>query len=83
MMRRYVEAERVRLGEDGAGGRPARVVEAIYLGQRVVVMAPRPSRVVATYDVPLAHPRTIEMRTGPEMAHLRNEIWDLVRGGVA
>ena len=58
------------------------IEEAIYLGQRVVVMAPRPSRVVATYDVPLAHPRTIEMRTGPEMAHLRNEIWDLVRGGV-
>ncbi len=58
------------------------IEEAIYLGQRVVVMAPRPSRVVATYDVHLDHPRTAEMRTAPETAHLRNEIWNLVRGGV-
>ncbi len=58
------------------------IEEAIYLGQRVVVMAPRPSRVIATYDVHLDHPRTAEMRTAPETAHLRNEIWNLVRGGV-
>ncbi len=58
------------------------IEEAIYLGQRVVVMAPRPSRVVAAFDVPLPHPRTADMRTGPVMAELRGKIWDLVRGGI-
>ncbi|MGP8264917.1 MAG: ABC transporter ATP-binding protein [Beijerinckiaceae bacterium] len=57
------------------------IEEAIYLGHRVVVMSPRPSTVLKTFDVPLPFPRTREMRTGPVAAKLRAEIWDLVRGG--
>ena len=33
------------------------VEEAVYLGDRVVVMAPRPGRIRRTVPVPLAHPR--------------------------
>lgn len=59
------------------------IEEAIYLGHRVAVMSPRPGRVLRIFDVPLAFPRTREMRIGPVAAELRREIWNLVRGEVA
>ena len=44
------------------------VFESVYLSSRVVVMAPRPGRVIA--DIPLDenYPRTDEYRTTPEYA---------------
>jgi sulfonate transport system ATP-binding protein len=33
------------------------VEEAVYLGDKVVVMEPRPGRIRRTVPVPLAHPR--------------------------
>ena len=59
------------------------IEEAIYLGQRVIVMSPRPSKVLQVFDVPLPLPRTPEMRTGSVAAKLRAQIWALVRGGEA
>lgn len=56
------------------------IEEAIYLGQSVAVMSPRPGKVLRIFDVPLPFPRTPEMRTGPVAAELRREIWNLVRG---
>ena len=47
------------------------VDEAVYLGDRVVVMAPRPGRIARIFDVPLARPRE---RTDPALALLRNEV---------
>ncbi|MBN9428277.1 MAG: ABC transporter ATP-binding protein [Burkholderiales bacterium] len=58
------------------------IEEAIYLGHRVVVMSPRPSRVLKIFDVPLPFPRTREMRTSSIATELRSEIWNLVREGV-
>lgn len=51
------------------------VDEAVYLANRVVVMSPRPGRITQVIDVPLAYPRTEEMRLSPEFAELRARVW--------
>ena len=41
------------------------VEEAIYLGQRIVLMAPRPGRIDTVYDVPLPAQRNQDMKLAP------------------
>jgi NitT/TauT family transport system ATP-binding protein len=55
------------------------VEEAIYLGNRVVLMAPRPGRIDSIYDVLLAHKRDPEMRLSPEFTALKREILMRIR----
>ncbi|HEX7589198.1 MAG TPA: ABC transporter ATP-binding protein [Anaerolineae bacterium] len=54
------------------------IEEAVYLGQRVVIVSPRPGRIVREVPVALPYPRTIEMRTGAVVAQARQEIWKIV-----
>jgi NitT/TauT family transport system ATP-binding protein len=56
------------------------IEEAIFLGHQVVVMSPRPTKILKTFDVPLPFPRTTEMRGDPTLAQLRLQIWDLLKG---
>jgi NitT/TauT family transport system ATP-binding protein len=56
------------------------IEEAIFLGHQVVVMSPRPTKILKTFDVPLPFPRTPEMRGDPAVAQLRLQIWDLLKG---
>ena len=55
------------------------VEEAIYLGHRVVLMAPRPGRIDTIYDVPLPAERNPEMKLAPEFSALKREILARIR----
>ena len=47
------------------------VEEAVYLGDRVVIMQPRPGRIKRIVDVPLTRPRD---RTGQEFIRIKDDI---------
>ncbi len=55
------------------------VDEAIYLGQRIVLMAPRPGRIDTIYDVPLPSERHQDMKLAPEFLALKKEILERIR----
>ncbi len=55
------------------------VEEAIYLGQRVVVMAPRPGRIDSIYTVPLPEKREQDMKHVPEFLALKKQILARIR----
>ncbi len=55
------------------------VEEAIYLGGRVVLMAPRPGRIDFIYDVPLPAQRNQDMKLSPEFTALKREILGRIR----
>jgi NitT/TauT family transport system ATP-binding protein len=55
------------------------VEEAVFLGQRVVVLASDPGRVVADIPVPLPGDRDLATRRDPGFLALRSEAEDLVR----
>jgi NitT/TauT family transport system ATP-binding protein len=52
------------------------VREAARLGDRIVVLSPRPGRVTATFDVDIPHPRRIE---APDVAALAVEVTESLR----
>jgi NitT/TauT family transport system ATP-binding protein len=54
------------------------VDEAVYLANRVVVMAARPGRLLRVIPVDLPRPRTEDIRLSPEFAAVRNEVWRAV-----
>jgi NitT/TauT family transport system ATP-binding protein len=54
--------------------------EALLLGDRVVVLGPRPGRVHRDVEVPIPRPRTaLRMRGHPAYPGLRGEIWEALR----
>jgi NitT/TauT family transport system ATP-binding protein len=55
------------------------VEEAIYLGHRVVLMAPRPGRIDSIHPVPLPARRTQDMKLAPEFLALKKTILDRIR----
>ncbi len=54
------------------------VDEAVYLANRVVVMAARPGRIHSIIDVDLPYPRTEDIRLTDEFTALRNQVWNAV-----
>src|SRR5919204_3144849 len=50
------------------------VTEAAFLASRVLVMSPRPGRIVAEIDVPFDYPRQPELRFDPEFATVAGQI---------
>ena len=56
------------------------IEEAVFLGERVVVMSSRPGRVAATIDIDLGERSTDEdIRSTPHFAEYRHHIWSLLR----
>jgi len=55
------------------------VEEAIYLGQRVVLMAPRPGRIDSTYEVPLPSSRAVEMKHSAQFLALKSQVVERIR----
>jgi ABC-type nitrate/sulfonate/bicarbonate transport system ATPase subunit len=56
--------------------------ESIFLSDRIYVLGAKPGRVVAQLDVPLPRPRTAETRLLDEFAHLRQDVYRLLRSEV-
>jgi NitT/TauT family transport system ATP-binding protein len=54
------------------------VDEAVFLANRVVVMAARPGRIKEIIDVNLPYPRHVDLRLTPEFGALRNRVWAAV-----
>lgn len=50
------------------------IEEAIFLGDRVVVMTPRPARVHSIVDVPFGQDRDLDLRADPAFQRLRVDI---------
>jgi NitT/TauT family transport system ATP-binding protein len=58
--------------------------EAVYLGQRVAVMTSRPGRIKKIVDVAITdRTATEDLRSAPEFARYRHEIWSLLRDEVS
>lgn len=55
------------------------VEEAIYLGSRVVLMAPRPGRIDTVYEVPFGDQRDQDLKHTPEFLQLKREILARIR----
>ena len=53
--------------------------EAVYLGDRVVVLSARPARVREQIAVDLPRPRGLEVKKSIRCLEYRNYIWDLIR----
>jgi len=46
------------------------VTEAVFLSNRIAVMTPSPGRIAELFEVPIAYPRSDDLRTAPEFSKL-------------
>ena len=56
------------------------IEEAVYLGDRVVVLTARPGRIREEVKIDLPRPRGLEIKKSIQCHEYRNHIWDLIRG---
>ena len=52
--------------------------EAVYLSDRVIVMAARPGRVIADITIDIPRPRPLSVKRTPEFASYEEQIWRLI-----
>jgi NitT/TauT family transport system ATP-binding protein len=55
------------------------IEEAVYLGDRVVVLSARPGRIREEISISLPRPRGLEVKKSMQCHEYRNHIWDLIR----
>ena len=78
------ELLRIWSGSDGDRGRTVLFIthsipEAVYLSDRVLVMGPRPGRIVDTLTVDLPRPRAIDVMAQPSFGSYCNHLRGLFR----
>ena len=56
--------------------------EAVYMANRVVVMAARPGRIVEDINVDLPRPRTSSVRAMPRFGAIRSHAWEILKQGI-
>ncbi len=59
------------------------VSEAVFLSSRIVVLAPNPGRIHATFPVELPFPRSASLRTAPEFDRLAARVSHSLREAIA
>jgi NitT/TauT family transport system ATP-binding protein len=84
MTREQLQDELLRIWDQDSGKTAVFIThdidEAILLGDRVLVLAPNPGRVLTLLDIPLGRPRTAQgVRSDPAYPKLREEIWRALR----
>ena len=57
------------------------IAEAVYLSTKIVVMSPRPGRIVKIIDSPLPNDRHLGLRDTPEFNALAHEVREALAGG--
>jgi NitT/TauT family transport system ATP-binding protein len=55
------------------------IEEAVYLGDRIVVLSARPGRIKEEVKIDLPRPRTLEIKKSMRCHEYRNYVWDLIR----
>jgi NitT/TauT family transport system ATP-binding protein len=55
------------------------IEEAIFLSDRIVLMSPRPGRIIEVVPVDLPYPRSDRTRQLPEFHHLSEQIWQKLK----
>ena len=54
------------------------ISEAVFLGTRVVVLTAGPAKMADNFEIDLAHPRTLDMRTQPAFGEYTRRIYKLL-----
>ena len=55
------------------------IEEAVFLGDRVIVLSARPGRIREEVKIDLPRPRSLEIKKSIQCHEYRNRIWDLIR----
>ncbi len=58
------------------------IAESVFLSDRVVVMSPRPGRIIGTVDIELPRPRVPETEDDPEFFEYERQLRQLLHRGV-
>jgi NitT/TauT family transport system ATP-binding protein len=59
------------------------IAEAVFLSSRLLVMSPRPGRIVLEFEIPFSYPRPPELRFEPEFGRLSSEVSQALKSGYA
>jgi NitT/TauT family transport system ATP-binding protein len=57
------------------------ISEAVFLANRIVVMSPRPGRIMEIIDNPIPGPRKLDVRDSPEFAAVAHRVREALRAG--